>query len=79
MIAVPGSAATHGYVPRLMRALGNPLTVVPVHWDTFERALVNPVRPDPHMDLAAFTAQVAQASPRTRVVVPDYLTPHTFG
>ncbi|MFF1867441.1 MBL fold metallo-hydrolase [Kitasatospora herbaricolor] len=79
MIAVPGSAATHGYVPRLMRALGGPRTVVPVHWDTFESALVNPVRPDPHMDLAAFTAQVAQASPRTRVVVPDYLTPHTFG
>lgn len=79
MIAVPGSAATHGYVPRLMRALGNPRTVVPVHWDTFESALVNPVRPDPHMDLAAFTAQVAQASPQTRVVVPDYLTPRTFG
>ncbi|MFC9331493.1 MBL fold metallo-hydrolase [Kitasatospora sp. NPDC057015] len=78
MVAVPTSTATHRYVPRLMRALGCPRTVVPVHWDVFESPLVNPVRPDPHADLAAFTEQVRQASPGTRVVVPDYLTPRTF-
>ncbi|MFB6893141.1 MBL fold metallo-hydrolase [Kitasatospora sp. NPDC056327] len=76
MVAVPGSTATHRYVARLLTALGRPRTVVPVHWDTFETELVNPVRPD--ADLGAFLAQVRQAAPGTRVVVPDYLTPRTF-
>ncbi|MFF1908124.1 MBL fold metallo-hydrolase [Kitasatospora sp. NPDC058218] len=76
MVAVPGSTATHRYVPRLLDALGHPGTVVPVHWDRFETELVNPVRQD--ADLGAFLAQVRQASPRARVVVPDYLTPRTF-
>ncbi|MED7954938.1 MBL fold metallo-hydrolase [Streptomyces sp. BE303] len=76
MVAVPSSASTHRYVPRLLEALGRPRTVVPVHWDRFETELVNPVRPD--ADLGAFVAQVRQTSPRSRVVVPDYLTPRTF-
>ncbi len=76
MVAVPSSTATHRYVPRLLAALGRPRTVVPVHWDRFETELVNPVQPD--ADLAPFLAQVRQAAPGTRVVVPDYLTPRTF-
>ncbi|MGW4895099.1 MBL fold metallo-hydrolase [Kitasatospora sp. NPDC004240] len=79
MVSVPGRASTaHQYVPRLLRALGHPRTVVPVHWDTFETPLVNPVQPDPGVDLRAFTELVRQVSPQSRVVVPDYLTPRTF-
>jgi len=75
MIAVPtATSTTHGYVPRLLRALDAPGVVVPVHWDNFELPLTGfPVR-DPAMDLDAFLAQVATASPGTRTVVPDYRT-----
>ncbi|MGK5627212.1 MBL fold metallo-hydrolase [Streptomyces sp. URMC 123] len=79
MIAVPGSTATHRYVPRLLGALGGPRTVVPVHWDNFETPLANPVRPDPTVSLKSFLDQVAKASPASRVVVPEYLTPYRWG
>ncbi|MFJ3581847.1 MBL fold metallo-hydrolase [Streptomyces sp. NPDC090127] len=74
MVAVPSSSSTHRYVPRLLRALGHPKIVVPVHWDNFETPLRDPVRPDPSMDLAGLIGQVHQESPATRVVVPDYRT-----
>lgn len=74
MVAVPAGTATHQYVPRLMRALDSPGVVVPVHWDNFEVPLSgSPVR-DPAMDLDGFLTQLAQASPTTRTVVPDYHT-----
>ncbi|MFD0226021.1 MBL fold metallo-hydrolase [Streptomyces hirsutus] len=74
MIAVPAGTATHRYVPRLLRALDSPGVVVPVHWDNFEVPLSgSPVR-DPSMDLEAFLTQVEEASPATRIVVPDYRT-----
>ncbi|MFF7145785.1 serine hydrolase [Streptomyces nodosus] len=74
MVAVPASASTHRYVPRLLRALGDPGVVVPVHWDDFERPLDLPPSPDPSADVEAFTAQVRRESPAARVVVPDYRT-----
>ncbi|MEU9700725.1 MBL fold metallo-hydrolase [Streptomyces sp. NPDC047981] len=74
MVAVPSSSATHRYVPRLLRALGGPEVVVPVHWDNFETPLREPVRADPTMDLAGLIGQVHRESPGTRVVVPDYRT-----
>ncbi|MGW2016926.1 MBL fold metallo-hydrolase [Streptomyces sp. NPDC001927] len=74
MVAVPSSTSTHRYVPRLMRALGRPEVVVPVHWDNFETPLRDPVRADPTMDLAGLIGQVHRESPGTRVVVPDYRT-----
>ncbi|MFJ3091389.1 MBL fold metallo-hydrolase [Streptomyces sp. NPDC086838] len=77
MIAVPASTATFRYAPRLLRALGEPGVVVPVHWDNFEQPLSEPPRHDPTMDLNDFVAQVHQASPTSRVVVPDYRT--TYG
>ncbi|MEU0303016.1 MBL fold metallo-hydrolase [Streptomyces sp. NPDC006175] len=77
MIAVPSSAATSLYVPRLLRALGQPGVVVPVHWDNFEEPLSEPPRRDPAMDLDAFVALVHQESPTSRIVVPDYHT--TYG
>lgn len=74
MVPVPSSASTHRYVPRLLRALGHPDVVVPVHWDNFETDLRDPVVPDVTMDLAGLIRQVHLESPGTRVVVPDYRT-----
>jgi L-ascorbate metabolism protein UlaG (beta-lactamase superfamily) len=74
MIAVPTSASTYRYTPRLLRALGAPGVVVPVHWDNFERPLSEPPRRDPSADLDGFVAQVRRESPAARVVVPDYRT-----
>nr|AEE65458.1 beta-lactamase domain protein [uncultured bacterium BAC AB649/1850] len=79
-IAVPSSDATHAYVPRLLEALRYPAVVVPVHWDNFEQPLLNP---PPVVDgdarrLSAFVDSVRRVSPRTRVIVPDYLTDYTF-
>ncbi|NGO74209.1 MBL fold metallo-hydrolase [Streptomyces sp. YC504] len=77
MIAVPSSTATSRYVPRLLRALGRPGVVVPVHWDNFEEPLSKLPRHDPAMDLDGFATQVHQETPTTRIVIPDYRT--TFG
>ncbi|QKW08245.1 MBL fold metallo-hydrolase [Streptomyces sp. NA04227] len=77
MLAVPSSASTSRYVPRLLEALGHPGVVVPVHWDNFEKPLSEPPHRDPVMDLDGFVAQVEQESPTSRIVVPDYRT--TYG
>ncbi|MEU2879516.1 MBL fold metallo-hydrolase [Streptomyces sp. NPDC007070] len=74
MVAVPTSTSTPRYVPRLLRALGTPGVVVPVHWDDFELPLTGSPVPDPAADLDAFLAQVREVSPATRVVRPDYRT-----
>ncbi|MFI1395933.1 MBL fold metallo-hydrolase [Streptomyces sp. NPDC020681] len=74
MVAVPSSASTHRYVPRLLRALSEPDVVVPVHWDNFEEPLSGPPLRDPSMDLDVFIARVHRESPATRIVVPDYRT-----
>ncbi|WP_329244466.1 MBL fold metallo-hydrolase [Actinoallomurus sp. NBC_01490] len=80
MIAMQASDSTHAYAERIITALGRPSVVVPVHWDNFETALTNPPKPDPdvkpHLD--AFVATVRKVSPRTKVVVPRYLTPYRF-
>jgi hypothetical protein len=69
-----GRATTHRYVSRLLRALGGPDVVVPVHWDNFEEPLGEPPRRDPSMDLDGFLAQVHRESPASRIAVPDYRT-----
>ena len=74
MVAVPSSTVTHRYVSRLLRALGGPDVVVPVHWDNFEEPLGEPPRRDPSMDLDGFLAQVHRESPASRIAVPDYRT-----
>ncbi|MGW5350990.1 MBL fold metallo-hydrolase [Streptomyces sp. NPDC004031] len=78
MIAPPTSTSTHRYVPRLLTALGNPRTVVPVHWDDFETPLSQPPRRDPSVNWPAFLQQIRETSPASRVVLPDYLTPYHF-
>jgi L-ascorbate metabolism protein UlaG (beta-lactamase superfamily) len=78
MIPVPATDATHDYVPRLMTALDRPATVVPVHWDSLDGELTNPPTAPTRDRLDAFVAAVGRVSPRTRIVVPEYLTPYTF-
>ncbi|MFF3443056.1 MBL fold metallo-hydrolase [Streptosporangium sp. NPDC002721] len=81
MIPTTSSSSTYDYVPRLLRALDMPRVVVPVHWDNFEVELRNPPQADEksRKSLAEFVAAVRRVSPGTKVVIPDYLTPHTFG
>jgi L-ascorbate metabolism protein UlaG (beta-lactamase superfamily) len=81
MIAMAASSATHEYIPRLLKALDYPATVVPVHWDNFETALSNPptVAPADRERLDTMVATIKRVSPKTRVLVPEYLTGYTFG
>jgi L-ascorbate metabolism protein UlaG (beta-lactamase superfamily) len=81
MIAVPSTDVTHDYVPRLLTALDRPATIVPVHWDNFETPLENPptVSPSDRKRLDGFVAAVRRVAPRSRVLLPEYLTPYTFG
>ncbi|MDQ0846862.1 L-ascorbate metabolism protein UlaG (beta-lactamase superfamily) [Streptomyces sp. V1I6] len=74
MAATPSSTATYRYLQRLLDALGDPATVVPVHWDNFERPLSLPPQRDPVMDLDGFTDLIRTLSPTSRIVVPDYGT-----
>lgn len=78
MIAPPTSTSTRDYVPRLLTALGGPGTIVPVHWDNFETPLSGPPQRDPAVDWDTFLRQVHATAPRSRVVLPDYLTPYRF-
>lgn len=80
MIAMASSDATHDYVPRLLDALGRPEIVVPVHWDNFETPLRNPppVAPADRQRLDAMVEAVRRAAPKSRIVVPEYLTGYTF-
>ncbi|WIM97957.1 MBL fold metallo-hydrolase [Actinoplanes oblitus] len=80
MIALNSSAATFDYVPRLLAALDRPRVVVPVHWDDFEQPATNPppVAPADRNRLSAFVDAIRAASPRSRIVVPEYDQPYTF-
>ncbi|GGQ49538.1 MBL fold metallo-hydrolase [Couchioplanes azureus] len=80
MIPINSSDATHDYVPRLLAALDRPAVVVPVHWENFETPLRNPpvVAPADRRRLDAFEAAIRAASPRTRIVRPEFLTPYEF-
>ncbi|MER5356291.1 MBL fold metallo-hydrolase [Kitasatospora sp. NPDC002551] len=76
MISVESTArAVHRYVPRLLKALDSPRTVIPVHWDDFESPLTNPAVQDRTMDLDGLVSQVRALSPGTRLIRPEHLTP----
>ncbi|WP_446218719.1 MBL fold metallo-hydrolase [Micromonospora sp. IBHARD004] len=80
MVASAATRSTADYVPRLMAALDHPKVVVPVHWDNFETPLTNPptVAPSDRERLDDLIAAVRKASPRSRVVVPEYHTAYHF-
>lgn len=58
------------YTARLMRALGEPAVVLPTHWDDYG---IKP-RSAALKQVATFVAEVRAASPKTRVIVPEYFT-----
>jgi L-ascorbate metabolism protein UlaG (beta-lactamase superfamily) len=75
--AMPERNNIDDYTPRLMRALGDPPVVLPTHWDRFnvphsfsQQAAVDRLR--------SFLDEVKAASPKTRVIVPEYFKPVTI-
>jgi L-ascorbate metabolism protein UlaG (beta-lactamase superfamily) len=64
----------HDYAGRLMRALGDPPIVLPTHWDSYATKTDAEAR----QEAARFTAEIAAASPSTKVIVPDYFSPIRF-
>ncbi len=72
--AMPERNNIEDYTPRLMRALGNPPIVIPTHWDRFN--VPYSVSQEPAVRrLQSFIDEVKSASPRTRVIVPEYFKP----
>jgi L-ascorbate metabolism protein UlaG (beta-lactamase superfamily) len=74
-VALVGANASrrenYDYCGRLMRVLGHPALVLPTHWDNF----LLPYGASQSVALEAlrdFLGEVTAASPRTRVVVPEY-------
>ena len=62
----------HDYTGRLMRALGDPAVVIPSHADGYG----NPNPPPAALaDRKRFIAEVAAASPTSRVIVPTWFEP----
>src|SRR5262249_9818107 len=75
--AMPERNHIADYTPRLMRALGYPPTVLPTHWDRFN--VPHTVSQQPARDrLQSFLAEIKAASPKTRVIVPEYFKPVTL-
>lgn len=60
--------------------LDRPATVVPVHWDNFETPLSNPpaTTPNDQKRLDTFLTAIRKTAPRTKILLPEYLTPYTF-
>jgi L-ascorbate metabolism protein UlaG (beta-lactamase superfamily) len=59
----------YDYTGRLMRALGYPPLVMPTHWDGYGYA---PLRDQSLAAAHQFTEEVKAASPKTKVIIPEY-------
>lgn len=62
----------YDYTRRLMGALGNALLVMPTHWDGYGYA---PLRDQSLAAAHEFADEVTAASPKTRVIIPQYFEP----
>ena len=73
LIAGAGAARLeiHDYSERLMRALNYPPLVLPTHWDN-DHVPYDAPQDESINRLQAFTKEVGNASPRTRVLIPRY-------
>jgi len=72
--AMPERNNIENYTPRLMRVLGNPPVVIPTHWDRFN--VPYSVSQEPAVRrLQSFLDEIKSASPKTRVIVPEYFKP----
>ncbi len=75
--AMPERNNIDDYTPRLMRALGNPPIVIPTHWDRFNVPYSVSQAPAVRR-LQSFLDEVKSASPKTRIIVPEYFRPITI-
>jgi len=57
-----------------MRALGYPPLVMPTHWDGYGYA---PLREPSLVAAHQFADEVTAASPKTKVIIPEYFEPIT--
>jgi L-ascorbate metabolism protein UlaG (beta-lactamase superfamily) len=77
-IAIIGAGVSRNevyhYTARLMRALGDPPIVFPTHWDDYGTK----PRAEALKQVDTFVFEVHAASPRTKVIVPEYFTPTEF-
>ena len=72
--AMPERRKVYQYTARLLRGLGEPPLVLPTHWDRFNVPYSTSQQPAIER-LQSFLAEVRDASPHTRVVVPQYFQP----
>lgn len=63
----------YDYAGRIMRALGNPTIVLPQHW-----VHGSPISADALDNVHQFAAEIKAASPRTKVVIPEYFKAMQF-
>jgi L-ascorbate metabolism protein UlaG (beta-lactamase superfamily) len=62
----------YNYTRRLMRALGDPPVIMPTHWDGYGYP---PLRERSLAAAHEFADEVTAASPKTRVIIPQYFEP----
>ena len=74
--AMPERQFIQNYTPRLMKALGNPRTVIPTHWDRFNVPYT--FSQQGAIDrLQSFIKEIKDASPTTQVIVGEHLKTFT--
>ena len=76
--AGPSRLEYYAYTARLMRVLGNPSLVLAQHWDDYRIPFEAP-QTEGRASIQDFVQEVREASPRTRVIIPNYFEPITLG
>jgi L-ascorbate metabolism protein UlaG (beta-lactamase superfamily) len=76
--AGPSRLEYYAYTSRLMRVLGNPPLVLAQHWDDY-RVPFDAPQTEGRASIQDFLQEVREASPRTRVIVPNFFEPITLG
>lgn len=75
--AAPSRKEIYDYAGRLMRVLNYPTIVLPTHWDDFNipfEASQNKML----SQLQSFQQEIIKASPKTKVIIPQYFKPITI-
>lgn len=71
-----GYGEIYDYIGRLMRALGNPKTVLPTHLDAYGDPARQPAIAAQRRELAD---EIRRVSPKTRVILPTWFEPIMLG
>lgn len=65
----------YNYDERLIKATGNPATIIPTHWDSFNLPYDFSQEKNVKTKLIPFRETVAKIAPKSRVVIPVHLKP----